>query len=218
MLLPTQEDPFTPLRDRWEGKGQSETGFYLRERLWTDVRGVISTLALPFASTTVRVRSANPFNAGVGRRRSKCGVAWANQPIVSWKGTSVPGFSTAASTNARNHAIVLLLNHPNAHPPHLMPLTVLVGRASSHRLPPLRDLSIHSPHVHSVQISSPLAPFVVRNPTWCSHPCQAKCHTGPCPPCTIEITRPCRCGGTARSLPCHQIHNSGPSDHPAEEG
>ena len=87
MLLPTQEDPFTPLQDRWEGKGQSETGFYLRERLWTDVGGVISTLALPFASTTVlRVRSANPFNAGVGRRRSRCGVAWANQPIVSWKG------------------------------------------------------------------------------------------------------------------------------------
>ena len=75
MLLPTQEDPFTPLLDRWEGKGQSETGFYLRERLWTDVGGVISTLALPFASTTVlRVRSANPFNAGVGR--GEVGVVW----------------------------------------------------------------------------------------------------------------------------------------------
>ena len=148
--LPTQEDPFTPLRDRWEGKGQSEAGFYLRERLWTDVGGVISTLALPFATTTVlRVRSANPFNAGVGRRRSRCGVAWANQPIVSWKGTSMPGFSTAASTNAGNHAIVLLLNHPNAHPPHLMLPTVLVGRAPSHRLPPLRDLSIHSPPLRS---------------------------------------------------------------------
>ena len=130
---------------------------------------------------------------------------------------SVPGFSAAASTNARNHAIVLLLNHPNAHPPHLMSRTVLVGRASSHPLPPPRDLSIHSPHVHSVQILSPLAPPLVRIPTRCSHPCQAKCDTGPCPPCTIEITRPCRCGGTTRSLPCHQIHNSGPSDHPAEE-
>ena len=171
VLLPAQEDPFTPLRDRWEGKGQSETGFYPRERLWTDVGGVISTLALPFATTTVlRVRSANPFNAGVGRRRSRCGVAWANQPIVSWKGTSVPGFSTAASTNARNHAIVLLLNHPNAHPPYLMSPTVLVGRASSHRLPPLRDLSIHLPHIHSAQIPSPLAPPLVRIHKWCSHP------------------------------------------------
>ena len=129
----------------------------------------------------------------------------------------MPGFSTAASTNARNHTIVLLLNHPNAHPPHLMSPTILVGRASSHRLPPLRDLSIHLPHVHSVQILSPLAPPLVRFPTRCSHPCQAKCHTGPYPPCTIEITGPCRCWGTTYSLPCHQIHNSGPSDHSAEE-
>jgi hypothetical protein len=37
MLLPTQEDPFIPLWDGWEGKGQDETGSYLRERLWTDV-------------------------------------------------------------------------------------------------------------------------------------------------------------------------------------
>ncbi|EDR06338.1 uncharacterized protein LACBIDRAFT_300473 [Laccaria bicolor S238N-H82] len=50
-----------------------------------------------------------------------------------------------------------------------------------------------------------------------SHPCQAKCHTGTSPPCTIEITRPCRCGGTVHSLPCYEIQNSSPSDHPAEE-
>ena len=39
---------------------------------------------------------------------------------------------------------------------------------------------------------------------------------GPCPPCTIEITRPCRCGGTTRSLPCHQIHTSGPTAEESE--
>ncbi|KIK02782.1 hypothetical protein K443DRAFT_510227 [Laccaria amethystina LaAM-08-1] len=43
--------------------------------------------------------------------------------------------------------------------------TVLVGRAPSHRLPPLRDLSIHSPDVHPAQIPSPLAPPLFRNPT-----------------------------------------------------
>ena len=72
-------------------------------------------------------------------------------------------------------------------------------------------------HVHSVQILSPLAPPLLRIPTRCSHPCQAKCHTGPCPPCTIKITRSYRCGGPTRSLSCHQIQNSGPSNHPAEE-
>ena len=59
------------------------------------------------------------------------------------------GFLTAASTNARNHATVLLLKNPNAHVPHLMSPTVLVGRALSPRHPPLRDLSIHSPPLRS---------------------------------------------------------------------
>ena len=73
----------------------------------------------------------------------------------------LPGFLTAASTNARNHATVLLLNNPNAHVPHLMSPTVLVARAPSHRLPPLRDLSIHSPslrshpHLHLPMLKTP---------------------------------------------------------------
>ena len=96
--------------------------------------------------------------------------------------------------------------------------TVLVGRVPLHRLPPLRDPSIHSRHIRSAQSASPLAPPLVRipNTVW-SHPCQAKCHTRPRPPCTMETTRPCRCGGTTRSLPCRQVRNSSPSDHPAEE-
>ena len=65
-----------------------------------------------------------------------------------------------APTNARSHATILLLNHPNAHLPHLMSPTVLMGRAPSHCLPPLRDLSMHSlhvllrshPHLHEVFI------------------------------------------------------------------
>ena len=62
----------------------------------------------------------------------------------------------------------------------------------------------------AAQIPSPLAPPLGRIPTRCSHPCQAKSHTGPRPPCSIEIT-------TTRSLPCYQVRNSGPSNHPAEE-
>ena len=69
----------------------------------------------------------------------------------------------------------------------------------------------------AAQIPSPLAPPLVRIPTRCSHLCQAKCHTGPCLPCTIKITRSCRCGWPTRSLPCHQIQNSGSINHTAEE-
>lgn len=29
-------------------------------------------------------------------------------------------------------------------------------------------------------------------------------HTGPCPPCSIPIVVPCRCGATTRSISCHE--------------
>ncbi|EKM57230.1 uncharacterized protein PHACADRAFT_142441 [Phanerochaete carnosa HHB-10118-sp] len=38
----------------------------------------------------------------------------------------------------------------------------------------------------------------------CSHLCATKCHTGPCPPCSISLVRPCRCGNITRDVPCHE--------------
>lgn len=38
----------------------------------------------------------------------------------------------------------------------------------------------------------------------CSHPCSARCHTGPCPLCTISLVQPCRCGATTRNVPCYE--------------
>ncbi|KAF8582785.1 hypothetical protein K439DRAFT_1350445 [Ramaria rubella] len=38
----------------------------------------------------------------------------------------------------------------------------------------------------------------------CTHFCSAVCHLGVCPPCTIPIIVPCRCGSTTRSIPCHE--------------
>ena len=43
------------------------------------------------------------------------------------------------------------------------------------------------------------------NPT-CSHPCTAKCHVGPCPPCFVNILRPCRCGSTTKRLACYKAY------------
>ncbi|KAJ3535850.1 hypothetical protein NMY22_g6296 [Coprinellus aureogranulatus] len=40
----------------------------------------------------------------------------------------------------------------------------------------------------------------------CSHPCESKCHAGPCPPCMIAVTRPCRCGASTRRIPCHEFY------------
>ena len=39
----------------------------------------------------------------------------------------------------------------------------------------------------------------------CGHPCRAQCHTGPCPPCSVELTRPCRCGVSTKSIHCHEL-------------
>ncbi|KAI0360572.1 hypothetical protein OH77DRAFT_1470646 [Trametes cingulata] len=36
----------------------------------------------------------------------------------------------------------------------------------------------------------------------CEHVCSARCHTGPCPPCSIIIVRPCRCASTTREVRC----------------
>ncbi|TBU61184.1 hypothetical protein BD310DRAFT_1037442 [Dichomitus squalens] len=38
----------------------------------------------------------------------------------------------------------------------------------------------------------------------CEHVCSAKCHTGHCPPCSIRIVRPCRCGSTTREVLCSE--------------
>jgi transcriptional repressor NF-X1 len=41
----------------------------------------------------------------------------------------------------------------------------------------------------------------------CEHYCTSKCHDGPCPPCDVQIVRPCRCGTTTKSLPCYIVHS-----------
>jgi transcriptional repressor NF-X1 len=40
----------------------------------------------------------------------------------------------------------------------------------------------------------------------CGHPCGDTCHTGPCPPCSFSIVRPCRCGVTTRPVRCYELH------------
>lgn len=42
----------------------------------------------------------------------------------------------------------------------------------------------------------------------CSHVCSSRCHGGPCPPCSIPLVRPCRCGSTTREVSCSSIRES----------
>ncbi|SJX64040.1 related to Shuttle craft protein [Sporisorium reilianum f. sp. reilianum] len=38
----------------------------------------------------------------------------------------------------------------------------------------------------------------------CGHPCPSPCHLGPCPPCQVPVSTPCRCGETKQSRTCHE--------------
>ncbi|OCH93354.1 hypothetical protein OBBRIDRAFT_328385 [Obba rivulosa] len=38
----------------------------------------------------------------------------------------------------------------------------------------------------------------------CEHACAVRCHTGPCPPCSISLVRPCRCGSSTRDVRCSE--------------
>ncbi|KIL58249.1 hypothetical protein M378DRAFT_27649 [Amanita muscaria Koide BX008] len=39
----------------------------------------------------------------------------------------------------------------------------------------------------------------------CGHSCTVKCHVGSCPPCSVPMIRPCRCGMTTREIKCSDL-------------
>ncbi|THV07076.1 hypothetical protein K435DRAFT_833781 [Dendrothele bispora CBS 962.96] len=51
----------------------------------------------------------------------------------------------------------------------------------------------------------------------CDHPCQHPCHTGPCPPCKVEVVRPCRCGGTRVKVECGSVTAGTSGDNGVKE-
>ncbi|KAF8548822.1 hypothetical protein OG21DRAFT_1479066 [Imleria badia] len=59
-------------------------------------------------------------------------------------------------------------------------------------------------------------------PLPCGHLCQSTCHWDPCPPCTEQVVRTCRCGATKHKTPCGDAilalrPTDGDSDTPASE-
>ncbi|KAF8137091.1 hypothetical protein EV363DRAFT_1428042 [Boletus edulis] len=57
-------------------------------------------------------------------------------------------------------------------------------------------------------------------PLPCGHLCQATCHWDPCPPCTKQVERTCRCGATKHRAPCGDAvieQRPADSDTPASE-
>ncbi|KAJ7627599.1 hypothetical protein DFH06DRAFT_730947 [Mycena polygramma] len=50
----------------------------------------------------------------------------------------------------------------------------------------------------------------------CGHACAAKCHEGACPPCAERVVRPCRCGGSTKSMACSAATAAGDGDAAAE--
>jgi transcriptional repressor NF-X1 len=46
----------------------------------------------------------------------------------------------------------------------------------------------------------------------CSHVCSFPCHVGDCPPCSIMLVRPCRCGTTTKDIRCSDFKSSSQSE------
>lgn len=42
----------------------------------------------------------------------------------------------------------------------------------------------------------------------CTHVCSTKCHSGLCPPCSIMVVRPCRCGATTKDIKCSDLQSA----------
>jgi len=47
----------------------------------------------------------------------------------------------------------------------------------------------------------------------CEHVCSNRCHVGPCPPCSIMLVRPCRCGATTKDIKCSTVKRAGHEEH-----
>ncbi|KAJ6486912.1 hypothetical protein C8R45DRAFT_869588 [Mycena sanguinolenta] len=66
------------------------------------------------------------------------------------------------------------------------------GETSPDAFPPRADCSAPIPTCKSA-CGSILA---------CGHACAALCHEGACPPCSERVVRPCRCGGSTKTMFC----------------
>ncbi|PWN51537.1 hypothetical protein IE53DRAFT_405620 [Violaceomyces palustris] len=50
----------------------------------------------------------------------------------------------------------------------------------------------------------PTCSSVCSKPFACGHSCPQRCHLGPCPPCFVPVSTPCRCGESKETRPCHE--------------
>lgn len=132
------------------GKERAKRNGILLAGMSVDGRwGVVSTLARRFDTTTVlHVRCANPFDAGVGRRRKRCGVGEPVRCFMQGESPQIGGFGCDVCARVFDcgiHKCDKRCHRPSLQPSECPPSlslspTVLVGRAPSHCLPPLRDI------------------------------------------------------------------------------
>ncbi|KAI5997081.1 hypothetical protein EDD15DRAFT_392135 [Pisolithus albus] len=51
----------------------------------------------------------------------------------------------------------------------------------------------------------PVCSSACSKPLPCGHSCTATCHWGACPPCTMDVLKPCRCGSIKREVKCSAV-------------
>ena len=196
MLLPTQEDPFTPLRDRWQGKGKAKRDFTCGNVCGRTLGGDKHICAAFCHDDCARceVRQSVQRWRGKEVKQVWCGVGEPADCLV--EGDVCDSGVCARFFDCGIHKCEKPRHRPSPQPSECPPSPSHVTHCPCEKSiiapSPSAERSQHT--FAAAQIPSPLAPALVRIPTRCSHPCQAKCHTGPCLPYTIKITRSCRCG------------------------
>ncbi|KAF5324353.1 hypothetical protein D9619_011330 [Psilocybe cf. subviscida] len=143
------------------------------------------------SAVTAKCRNWRSVGAGKTRRRSF--AAKGTRYNASWKasnrGLADMNLSIVVLIVAKSHVIRRLRNLPYAPVHRRKSPLVHVASPVSHHLPILMLRITHSQRARTAPTAS-----------------QPKCHEGPCPPCHVEITRPCRCGATTKRLHCFQVH------------
>lgn len=156
---------------------------------------------------------------GKAERELGCGIGEMKECVIGgerWEGEFDCGQLCERPLDCGVHRCSKQCHPPSASPPTcpLSPLMVTHCPCGKHTLSP--DSADFFPpksrsHLTRQQCMDPIptcTSLCMNGLEGCSHVCSSRCHTGPCPPCSIPLVRPCRCGTTTREVTCSSIRNN----------
>jgi len=169
----------------------------------------------PGACPPCRVREVAKCYCGKEEKDLECGVGEEKQCAVVEDGLEKQWLGRFTCDNLCERAFDCGVHHCTkpCHPPSTTPAPcprspslVTHCPCGKHALSPSSAAAFPpGTHLNRTSCSDPIPTcesICMKQLEGCSHACAVRCHTGPCPPCTIMLVRPCRCGSTTRDVRC----------------